>query len=258
MSLAVIQQHAEEKGVSFEESAQIFMQAIVLKHLALPTARLIGGGALVFGHGNPRFSEDVDLTQVSDPRQLETGLRNAAAELEKWFGKSVTLSSPKSDRRTWRLLCRLSPARTLRLHVDSQPYPAYTVHAVVIQFPSIPSFVCESIGLEEIMAEKMIAVANRRYLGGRDLFDLWFHWLRQDHWEEMLPTIRSLVIKKLKDRSITPELWIRNLSERLSPGKSLKRAEEEWRRYLPVEFQKKLVHQEILKACYRLPEVFSE
>ncbi|MDO8519532.1 MAG: nucleotidyl transferase AbiEii/AbiGii toxin family protein, partial [Deltaproteobacteria bacterium] len=67
MDLDGIQRYARERGLSHRDASQTFMQVIVLRHLAVPGARLIGGGALVFGHGNPRFSEDIDLTQVPDP-----------------------------------------------------------------------------------------------------------------------------------------------------------------------------------------------
>lgn len=256
MSQEAVEAYARSRGLSIQDASQTFMQVVVLKNLSLAGVRLIGGTALVLGHGNPRFSEDVDLTQVSDARLLRPGLVKAAGEIGNWFGKETTVTSPKGGGRTWRITCLLGRSEALRLHVDCQEYPAYSVHPVVVEFPSIQSFVFEAIGLDEIMAEKMIALAFRRYLGGRDLFDLWFHWLRLDDWTSKLPEIRKLIDFKLRDRSLARGEFLTLLKERLSTGLSLDRAREEWRRYLPSEFQKEGVQEAILESCRRLPGVF--
>lgn len=256
MNIEAIHSYARERGLSIKDASQTFMQVIVLKNLSAPGAHLMGGTALVLGHGNPRFSEDVDLSQVPDPKALRPGLMRAAAELERWLGSPIALTPPKAGGRTWRLTCRLGRAEALQLHVDSQPYPAQTTHPIIVQFPSIPPFVCEAIALDEIMAEKMLAVAYRRYLGGRDIFDLWFHWLRSDDWISRLAAIRDHLEKKLKDRSLSMPEFRRCLSGRLSPIGSLDRVREEWRRYLPSNFQRPSIEKTILAACERLPETF--
>lgn len=257
MNREAIESYARARGLSPQDASQTFMQVVVLKNLSLAGVRLIGGTALVLGHGNPRFSEDVDLTQVPDQRLLKPGLIKAAGEIGKWFGKEATVTPPKAGGRTWRITCRLGRSEALRLHVDCQEYPAYSVYPIVVQFPSVPSFVFEAVGLEEIMAEKVIALAFRRYLGGRDLFDLWFHWLRFDDWISKLPEIRRLIGFKLKDRSLAREEFARRLEKRLSPGISLDRARAEWRRYLSSDFQKESVGQAVLESCRRLPGIFS-
>lgn len=255
MPLESIQRYARERAVSAKEASQVFMQVIVLRHLSAPKACFMGGTALVLGHGNPRFSEDVDLSQIADPDILRPGLARAAAELRGWFGKPVILHAPKETSRTWRLACRLSRSETLQLHVDSQPYRAYTSEPIVVSFPSIAPFVCEAMGVDEIMAEKIVALAFRRYLGGRDLFDLWFHWLRSDDWAARRGSISALLPKKLKERSLELSDFRRRLVERLSGKTPLDRAEDEWRRYLPPNFQKKTVAEEILAKTRRLLEM---
>ena len=253
-----IELYARQRNLSPQDAAQTFMQIVVLRHLSVPGVRLIGGTALVLGHNNPRFSEDVDLTQVAHPDLLRPGLAKAATELKNWFGSSVMLLPPKGNGRTWRMTCLLGRASAVRLNVDCQEYPAYTVHPIVLQFPSLSPFSFDAIELDEIMADKVIALAYRRYLGGRDLFDLWFHWLRLDDWSLRLPMIRQFIDRKLKDRSFSTAELHRLLQNRLSPKVAMERARTEWQRYLPADFQKKGIQEEMLKACGKLPEFFHD
>lgn len=247
---------SRERGISHRDATQTFLQVIVLRHLSALEVRLIGGGALVFGYGNPRFSEDVDLTSVTDPLLLKPGLVRAASEIGGWFAKPVTLTAPKKGKGTWRLLCRLGRAESIQLHVDFQPYPAHTQRPLVVEFPSIPSFVCPSLELDELMAEKVMAIAGRHYLGGRDLFDLWFHWLRLETWRDRIPPIAGLVKQKLRERALTEVQLKERLAFRLSPSVSLDRARAEWKRYLPPSFHGEDVRKEIVSRCQQLPHIF--
>ncbi len=247
--------HAREKGLSQQDASQTFLQVVVLRHLSEPKARFMGGTALVLGYGNPRFSEDVDLTQVRDPELLKAGLVRAKAEIEGWFASPTVLLPPKKGLATWRLTVRLGRAESISLHVDSQPYKAYTSRPIVIQYPSLPSFVCSAVEVDEIMADKILAVACRRYLGGRDLFDLWFHWLRSDADDARCDAILGLVGKKARERKLDVGDLRDRLASRLSGKASLERAREEWRRYLPSNFQKREVLEDIVLRCRSLEGV---
>jgi hypothetical protein len=248
--------YARERHLSVRDAAQVFMQVIVLRHVSEPQARLMGGTALALGHGNPRFSEDVDLTQVAEPGSLGPGLRRAGTELMGWFIASAAAAAPKPGRSTWRLTMRMGRSESLRLHVDSQPFQAHTARPIVIEYPSIPAFVFPALELDEIMAEKVIALASRRYLGGRDLFDLWFHWLRSDKWQSRADGIMELLSLKLRERSMKPEQVASSLASRLSGSMALTRARREWNRYLPADFQKPAVLGEIVERCRLLRELF--
>jgi hypothetical protein len=249
--------YARKHRLALQDAAQVLMQVIVLKHVSEPRARLMGGTALVLGYGSPRFSEDVDLTQVADPERLGPGMMRARAELEGWFAASAAAAAPKSGRRTWRLTLHLRRSESLRLHLDSQPFKAHTARPIVIEYPSIPPFVFPSLEVDEIMAEKVIAVASRRYLGGRDLFDLWFHWLRSPQWQDRTDAILDLLSLKLRERSLRPEQVGSSLSLRLSEGTALTRAREEWKRYLPADFRRPPVLDEIVARCRLLKELVS-
>lgn len=256
MGQEAIEQYARERNLSNRDALQTFMQIIVLKNLSLPKVRLIGGTALVLGHGNPRFSEDVDLAGIASPTLLRPGLAKAAAELEGWLGQQTTLVPPKKGGQTWRLVCSASRSERLQLHIDCQEYPASTAHPIILQFPTIPSFVFETASLGEIMADKVIAVAYRRYLGGRDLFDLWFHWLQSDNWKNRKEEVQNHVEQKLKDRSLPRPELVRLLKSRLSFKVSLERARTEWKRYLPRDFQRETVQEDMVQSSQKLLEIF--
>ncbi len=252
MVLEGIQKFAAEKKISEMEATQVLLQVLVLKCLSLPGAHFMGGTALVLGYGNPRFSEDIDLTDIKNPLKLSQDLKNAVREASQWLGAKAILQPPKPEKRTWKIICPLGPSQSIRLHIDTQAYPAHTSRPIVIEFPSLSSFVCEALTLPEILAEKMIALAYRKYLGGRDLFDLWFHWLRKPDWELPKNEIFTLVKLKLKERRLLQTEFKQNLISRLKKGTSLNRAREEWKRYLPPEFQKESIFNDILNSHQKL------
>lgn len=247
MNYQAIQAYAEKQQIPFNEARQVFVQILILKYVSNPLARFMGGTALVLGYGNPRFSEDVDFTQVRDVQSLGPGLKRTAAEVEKWLNIDVSIIFPKPNRMTWRLQGTISAAESFSVHVDSQPFKAHIMRPIVIEFPSIPSFVCEALSLNEIMAEKILALAFRNYLGGRDLFDLWFHWLRNDSWRESIDEILDLVRRKLKERKKNQILLEQHLKKKLVISPALDRACNEWERYLPHRFQKQSVYDDILE-----------
>ena len=212
----------------------------------------MGGTALVFGYGNPRFSEDIDLTQVKDPAPLVYGLTNAAREASQWLGSDVRLQKPKMGKRTWKMICTLSPSQSVRLHIDTQPFVARTSRPIIIEFPSVASFVCETLTLEEILSEKILAFIFRNYLSGRDIFDLWFHWLRKSDWETQVPDILHLVQLKLPERKLSNLKFQKGLKNRLSAQMRLERARLEWQRYLPADFQKEKIFTDILTCLQKL------
>lgn len=232
-----------------KESIQTFFQIIVLKNLSWKREKFIGGTALVLGHENPRFSEDIDLTDVNDPLSLRPYLEKAAKELDVWLKDqlegSIKLIPPKKDKATWKLSAKLRQEGTIHLHIDSQKYPSHSHHPIVVSFKGISPFIVASVSLEEIMADKLVALALCNYVGGRDLFDLWYHWLR-NHKQEMDEKIYSFLEKKKKDRSIEENIFskIENLLSLQIPA----RVVDEWNRYLPVTLKNRPLYEDIYSS----------
>lgn len=245
---------ARDKGLSLQDALQNFLQVIVLKNISLESARFIGGTALVWAHGNPRFSEDIDFGGVTDPLALKKDIARSAREMKDWLGIPVKIQAPRQGKATWKLKGSLNPSQSIRLHVDTQSYPALTHFPALIRFPGISPFIVASVEIEEIMADKIIALARRRYLSGRDLFDLWFHWLKIPNREGHDQRVKNFLMRKLKQRGLAMKVFSDALESRLK-NPALERSRLEWRRYLPAPFQKELVQKDILTHAGRLPEI---
>ncbi len=220
------------------------MQVVVLKHLLTKNAALMGGTALVLGHGNPRFSEDIDLTDVDEPMSLKNGLNKASEELCGLLNATSKLTPPKPGRATWRLLCEIRVGFSAQLHVDTQRFRPLTHHPIVVVYHGVPPFVFPSIDLKEIMADKLIALAFRNYTSGRDIFDLWFHWLRDKSSSETDSAIMQMMEEKLSARKIGKKDLVKHLRAKMTHGIS-RRTADEWERYLPVPLKKQALYKNI-------------
>lgn len=258
MNTELLNSWAKERAISKQDALQNFLQVIALKNMTLEKARFIGGTALVLAHGNPRFSEDLDFGGVRRPWELQKDMERSAREIQDWLGAAVEIRRPKKGGTTWKLICAFGPSESLRLHIDTQPYRALTHFPALIRFPGIPPFVAASVELDEIMADKIMALAQRRYLGGRDLFDLWFHWLKSPDRDRRKARIRRLLLSKLKQRALRLDGLAGSLKERLGLRPTLDRARQEWRRYLPDSFQKESLYKDILSQAGRIREIISE
>lgn len=251
--LSIVTQYGVDRGLSPQDALQVFLQAIVLKHLQATSTALIGDTALTLGYGNPRFSEDINLCGVARVGMLKSALERTVVELRDWLGGAVTVQAPVKGKRTWRV--RYVPERAGRadrhaiLHVDSEPYAALQPAPIVVHYPGLPVLVVASVALEEIMANKLLAVASRRYLSGRDLFDLWFHWWRLPFAEsERVATIvHPLLHAKLTARRIPWTRFLTMLHQRTISAVGA-RTRYEWERYLPATFQQASVYEAIQSA----------
>lgn len=114
----------------------------------------------------------------------------------------------------------------------------------MVEYPGIAPFVFPSVKLEEVMADKLIAVAFRNNLRGRDIFDIYYHWIRHGFDSLEQPAITELIIKKLKQRKLSTSVFNKNVSERLKEIPP-HRVVDEWERYLPPTFRSKELYKEM-------------
>lgn len=245
----IVEKYSSDKGISVKDALQVFCQIIALKNIRIDNVCLIGGTALTLGHGNPRFSEDIDLTGVKNPASLAGSLANASKELSKWLPGKIRITAPKNGKTTWRIRYAPEKGAASVLHVDSQPYPAHTRTPIVITYPGITPFVFNTPTLNEIMADKMLALVGRNYVGGRDIFDLWYHWLRKDNRDEMVGEIESFFQKKLHERKMGEVDVYGAARKRLSNGIG-ERMKDEWERYLPHDLKKQPLYDEIFSCVF--------
>jgi len=158
-----------------------------------------GGTALRWCYGGSRFSEDLDFVTplgVDAVRaKLERALKAAERAMLPHFGPGALTLSDKSTR-----------ADTLKLLADYRPDASREKISVKLEFEGIrkgclpetknhilaalpavsyliasgefrvprPNAVLVAETLPEILSDKIRALLERRYLKGRDIFDLWY------------------------------------------------------------------------------------
>lgn len=236
-----IQKYAAQRGIGVQDALQVFMQVVALKNIRLEGVALIGGTALVLAENNPRFSEDIDLAGLKDPKKIMPDLKRASAELEAFLEGQVLVKPPKAGKVTWKISCHAQNL-TATLHIDSQGFRPLTKRPLMVEFPGVPAFIFPSVALEEIMADKLLALAFRNNLSGRDIFDLWYHWFR--HGFEGESKVAQLLKEKLAQRKIAAGAFNGTIASRLK-GAIPERVVDEWNRYLPAGLKNNALYEDI-------------
>jgi len=189
------------------------MQKAVLTALALQGCFndivFQGGTALRLFHGNPRFSEDLDFVFNQPNTQRERkdheltdvllkplpGIKQTVGDTFP-FLTGVEIRTQKSDLDFQRFVLTArsgNPEHTLRVHIELAAIPSYRNQPRILNYPPInPAVSVEDI--DEILADKVCALALRPYLKGRDLWDI--HFLVNDR---AVTIDWDLVLKKLGD-----------------------------------------------------------
>ncbi len=120
-------------------------------------------------------------------------------------------------------------------------YPVYTTHVTPLRLPSplpvLPLVVVRAETEAEILADKVAAFAGRRYVKGRDVFDIW--WLRQ----RGIEVDQDMVRRKLEDYGVQPERSRDNLT-RLRPD----RVRQELERFLPLRYRTQVLRPDVLSV----------
>lgn len=204
------------------------MQKVVLTALALKGCFtdivFQGGTALRIFHGNPRFSEDIDLVLDQSSMKHRKGVESQTEVPTDRFPNilihalpgikqsvrdnfpfitEVEIRTQKKDRYLQRhiLLTRSdNPEQNLRVHIELAAIPSYRNQPRILNFPPVNAAVRVE-NEDEILADKVCAIALRPYLKGRDLWDI--HFLVHDHhvtidWDLVLRKVKDYLKEELK------------------------------------------------------------
>jgi predicted nucleotidyltransferase component of viral defense system len=149
-----------------------------------------GGSALRLFYDGQRYSEDLDFViGAGDNREfvVDGMIELLKQQVIDRYGLEVEIKEPSNhefngvDVRTWQ--CKIAIpgfARKQMIKVEFCNVPAHDVSAKLIKpryafLNDTHSAIMLRVESErEIMADKLVAIANRRYLKGRDLWDLKF------------------------------------------------------------------------------------
>ncbi len=156
---------------------------------------LQGGTALRLCYGNQRYSEDLNFVRNMplNPTHFEHFKETLKASLAEKFALSVRVSDPKrsmNERTTaksvavhrWIATIEIEKegTRNQKLHIEIADIPAYDarprmINSLYSQFGA-GAVVLNVSSEREILADKVIAIAGRRYIKARDIWDI--KWLR--------------------------------------------------------------------------------
>lgn len=234
---------AKEEGlpekVILKEAIQIY---ILSEIYSLPESSKItfqGGSCLRLVYEGPRYSEDLDFVIESAPQDLESiflSLKKSMLKIGPLLNANLELRKQKEYPQflRWKLHYLIKPfTKSFSVNIELARYPAYTYNLSPIHpaktFPGIPFTIVRSETLEEILADKLAAIAGRSFIKSRDLFDLWF--LK----EKRINLREDLLIKKFIDYNIPKTRLKENLS--LISVENLKR---EMERFLPTRYRRQL------------------
>ena len=192
MSWQDIERQAVDEGVSARVVAMEAIQRQLLDALyADPRALTIafqGGTCLRLVHGGHRYSEDLDLvsTEITDEAADElmaSAARRAGPRLALVLGPcDARLDAPKvgaeGRMRAWWFRAQRQGAReVLRVKTELGRYPAHDARPFNLR-PSgsilAPAPLVMACSPRELLADKVNALAQRAYVKGRDLYDVWF------------------------------------------------------------------------------------
>ena len=249
--LDTLRKRAEEEGlplrVILKEALQIYALAALYSQPASERVTFQGGTCLRLVHGTPRYSEDMDFVTTLDSKELSVlfePVSRDVARLAPLFDGEITLHVQKATAEISRWRIRYRAAReqdSTSVSLEFAPYPAYSVQRVVLAppmiLPGLPLIVVRAETLEEIMADKVIAVAGRRYIKGRDVFDLW--WLKQ----KGVKADPELIRKKQSDYHLPPGQLKVNLT--LIEAEAIQR---ELQHFLPYRYRVQVLQEDVLKV----------
>lgn len=211
-----------------------------------------GGTSIRLLHNGWRYSEDLDFVSLrvnalSIDKLVHASFRRSQDTLVQFFGgKSFGLelkSKPeKSYLKTyWLHLTHVEQPQICRVKLEFAKFAVYQAQNFAVTRPDLalpitPLVVSES--LSEILADKITAFAGRKYIKGRDIFDLWY---------------LSAVLGVKTDHSLLPKKFgdyhIQNPFDEIKRKLSLLTAElvnAEMQRFLPEPYRTRLA-----ADCYR-------
>lgn len=218
------------------------VQKAVLTHFSLRrffnVAVFQGGTALRLFYGNPRYSEDMDFVFTAKDtdlfRKIGTHIRNLARFVGEVFPflEETAMKTQKETGAFKRFTLRLRPRdlrRVLRVNIEFANVPSRDNSLALLHYPPFnPAVRVESV--REILADKVVAVALRPYVKGRDLWDI--HYLTAN---KGAATDTPLIYAKAADYGSTPAAFEKGLTAAVARIRAEGHLvlEQEMKRFLP-------------------------
>jgi len=238
----ILNGRAKDEGlplpVLIKEALQVYALSEIYGQQESRHITFQGGTCLRLVYEGARYSEDLDFVtslKIGELRPLfqkvESGMLRLAPLFEGKIKARVQKESPKLI--LWQVRYRATGVSSTFINIEFGFYPAYTVRVAPLHtppnLPGLPLVLVRAEEPEEIMADKVAAIAGRPYVKGRDIFDLWL--LR----EKGIELNRDLVEKKFSDYAVPADGLRQNLP-RITP----EMVRLELGRFLPQRYRTQL------------------
>ena len=207
---------SEKMGATSTQVFQEEVQKVLLTSLSRDEAfnHIVfqGGTALRLFYGNPRFSEDLDFVLKQDEMfDLTRNIPNMQTSVEDAFPfiEEASLDIQRNDDQMQRLVLKIRgrPFKRIRVHLELAYVPSYHNKPRVLDYPPLNPVVRVEED-HEILADKLVALGNRPYIKGRDVWDVYF--LAK---EKNIIIPWDLVFRKARDYGTTPSNLKKNILE---------------------------------------------
>lgn len=216
-----------------------------------------GGTAIRMLYGGYRYSEDLDFC-VPDEKSLSVleGLvtkayQHARELITVYLGPAEMELKRQEGRKKiaawWFNITPPGERRKYRVKIEFGPYAVYTKRSVQVRninkfLPRQPLVI--STGPEELLADKVNALADRPYTKERDLFDIWFLTTVL----KISPDI-ELIKKKMQDYNVSgPKTVLKKRISEIDP----KRLASNMDNFLPAQTRRMFSvngYGDVVKAC---------
>ena len=188
----------------FQEETHKAILACLSRENAFNDLVFQGGTSLRLFYGNPRFSEDLDFVLQEGKKRFD--LTKKISKIQTFvnelfpFLEKIKIEIQKNDKNMQRIIFKIIsdiPDQKLRIHLELAYVPSYQNQPRILDYPPLnPAVRVEA--MSEILADKLTALANRSYLKGRDIWDIYFLVV-----EKQITVPWNLVIKKANDYGFT-------------------------------------------------------
>jgi len=181
------------------EYLQAFILRIMHDNRVFRSAAFLGGTALRFLYGLPRFSEDLDFSLEAESQfifkelavKIKQELELAGYSISITYNdeKIVQYAMIKFDKLMYE--AGISPHRdqkfSIKIEIDTNPPEGAGLKTKIVNKYFLVSFL--SYDIPSLFAGKMHAILSRRYTKGRDYFDLGWYLSK---WKDIRPNILLL------------------------------------------------------------------
>lgn len=242
-----------------------YVQAYVLRSLheqeAFEAMAFVGGTALRFLEGLPRFSEDLDFS-IIDPGayEPERWLAKVRRDLElSRFEARVTLNVKKTVHVGWIRIAdllvraglshRVEQNLSIKLEIDTRPPSGAELAATVVTRHL--TFAVRHHGVSSLMAGKVHALLTRSYSKGRDWFDLVWYRSRRPPVEPNLVLLQNALDQTLAGEArLDARGWREQVRDRLE-GLDVEGVIRDVYPFLERRADRALLSREIIEAALR-------